>query len=350
MKLLIITQKVDINDDVLGFFHRWIEEFAKYCEKVTVVCLQKGEYSLPENVKVLSLGKEIKASKLKYIFNFYKYIWQERKNYDAVFVHMNSEYIILGGIFWRLLNKKIGLWYVHRKVNLKLKIAEKFTDEIFTVAKESFQLQSKKLNIVGHGIDIGSFACEKLKNKSDIINILHVGRITKIKNVDILIKAAAILCKKINTRISFIFIGAPITEEDKRYFVYIKDLIDNLQIQDRITFLGSIPNKEIKSYYCQANIVVNMAPTGGVDKVILEAMASKTPVLTSNKAFLNYFEGYSDLLMFQENDPNDMAFKIENILKFEKEYNMRSFLYDKVLEVADIRNLIKNIILKLKNV
>lgn len=26
MKLLIITQKVDINDDVLGFFHRWLED------------------------------------------------------------------------------------------------------------------------------------------------------------------------------------------------------------------------------------------------------------------------------------------------------------------------------------
>jgi len=43
MKLLIVTQKVDINDDVLGFFHDWIKEFAKNCEKVTVICLGKGE-------------------------------------------------------------------------------------------------------------------------------------------------------------------------------------------------------------------------------------------------------------------------------------------------------------------
>ena len=79
MKLLIITQKVDINDDVLGFFHRWIEEFAKHCEKITVICLQKGEYNLPDNVKVLSLGKEGAMAKIKYALNFYKYIWQERK-------------------------------------------------------------------------------------------------------------------------------------------------------------------------------------------------------------------------------------------------------------------------------
>ena len=46
MKLLIITQKVDINDDNLGFFHDWIKEFARQVENVIVICLQKGEYKL----------------------------------------------------------------------------------------------------------------------------------------------------------------------------------------------------------------------------------------------------------------------------------------------------------------
>ena len=61
MKLLIITQKVDINDDLLGFFHGWIAEFVRQCEQVTVICLQKGEYDLPRNVRVLSLGKELQC-------------------------------------------------------------------------------------------------------------------------------------------------------------------------------------------------------------------------------------------------------------------------------------------------
>ena len=58
MKLLICTQAVDREDSVLGFFHSWIREFAKHYESVTVICLYKGEYDLPENVKILSLGKE----------------------------------------------------------------------------------------------------------------------------------------------------------------------------------------------------------------------------------------------------------------------------------------------------
>jgi len=56
MKLLIITQKVDINDDNLGFFHRWLEKLASRFEKLSVICLAEGEHHLPSNVAVFSLG------------------------------------------------------------------------------------------------------------------------------------------------------------------------------------------------------------------------------------------------------------------------------------------------------
>jgi len=39
MKILILTQKIDKNDDILGFFHGWVAEFAQHCEKVTVIAL-----------------------------------------------------------------------------------------------------------------------------------------------------------------------------------------------------------------------------------------------------------------------------------------------------------------------
>lgn len=131
MNLLILTQKVDRDDPILGFFHRWIEEFSNHCDKVTVICLSLGKYDLPKNVKVLSLGKEEQLRKrpdlgnfkrsvlgeqlnrLKYIWHFYKYIWQERKNYDSVFVHMNQEYVLLGGLIWKLFGKKVMLWRNH---------------------------------------------------------------------------------------------------------------------------------------------------------------------------------------------------------------------------------------------
>ena len=49
MRILIITQKVDKDDSLLGFFHYWIENIAALAEQVTVIALSKGSYDLPKN-------------------------------------------------------------------------------------------------------------------------------------------------------------------------------------------------------------------------------------------------------------------------------------------------------------
>src|SRR4051812_10743399 len=99
--LLIVTQAIDQEDQVLGFFHKWVEEFAKHTESITVVCLREGKHSLPNNVRVFSLGKEKrKALSLVYALRFLSRIWKEREAYKNVFVHMNTEYVLLGGLLW----------------------------------------------------------------------------------------------------------------------------------------------------------------------------------------------------------------------------------------------------------
>ena len=62
MNLLIMTQKVDASDPILGFFDRWIDAFAAHCPSVTVLCLEEGTHDLPSSVRVFSLGKEKKQS------------------------------------------------------------------------------------------------------------------------------------------------------------------------------------------------------------------------------------------------------------------------------------------------
>ena len=50
--LLIITQKVDRDDQLLGFFIPWLRKFADHFEKVTVLCLEQGSFNLPNLVQV----------------------------------------------------------------------------------------------------------------------------------------------------------------------------------------------------------------------------------------------------------------------------------------------------------
>jgi glycosyltransferase involved in cell wall biosynthesis len=293
MRLLIVTQKVDKNDDVLGFFHDWILELAQKFSLVTVICLQAGDRSLPSNVKVLSLGKEKLGTalgwrryinRLIYLLRFYYICWTERNNYDAVFVHMNHNYVIYGYYLWRLLSKKIGLWYAHGAVPFNLRIAEKLADIIFTSTPSGFRLKSDKLKIIGQGIDLKKFSVKtKTDGQSQSFTIVTVGRISAAKNIKLMIEVAERL-KKRNFSFVMKLAGAPITEADKSYFDLLLAEVSEKSLGDQIKFVGSVPYQAVAEFYQSADLFINLSDTGSLDKAILEAMASGLPVLTSNES------------------------------------------------------------------
>ncbi|MDO8471289.1 MAG: glycosyltransferase [bacterium] len=340
MRLLIITQKVDRNDPVLGFFHRWIEEFSKNFEKVTVVCLEKGEYHLPQNVKILSLGKEERHSNVRYIIHFYEYIWQERENYDVVFVHMNQEYVLLGGLLWKLLNRKIVLWYTHRQVNLKLRIAEKLADAILTSSEDSFGVKSGKVKYVGHGINTEIFKPMTRDWTSRIL--VSVGRITPIKNCQILLDSLSLLIKN-DPKWQVVFIGDPVTNSDKAYKDKLENKVKKNNIASNVQFIGSLTPTEIKDKFSEAFASVNMTPTGGMDKVILESLAVGCPVFTSNVAFQNLFGKYSSLFIFKFDNISDLVQKIESWKNQENKEDIVSELSNKVISGYSVSNVIEKI-------
>jgi glycosyltransferase involved in cell wall biosynthesis len=370
MRLLITTQKVDINDDVLGFFHGWLSEFAKHCEQVTVICLYKGEYDLPENVKVLSLGKEnydaitlINANaanrecdkfylkllkKINYIFRFYKYIWRERNNYDTVFVHMNAEYVVLGGGLWKIWRKKIFLWYTHKAVNCKLRIAERLVDGVFTASPESFGIKSKKAKSLGHGTNLKQFLPEKkgLGDESDIFKIVYVGRISKIKNQELLIRAIDILVNKKNIKnIKVNLIGGVIYPADNDYYQFLNELIKTFKVDEFVSFSGSIPNRDIACFYQANDLSINLCPTGGMDKAVLESWASGVPCIVLNKTFAPMLQLFPELIL-TNNEPEELANRIKDVISLENDRReqIKNFLLKEVSEKHSLEKLILHIV------
>lgn len=357
MKLLIVTQKVNKGDSILGFFHRWIIEFAKHCELVTVICLEEGLHELPLNVKVFSLKKERSASSYgwsfgcdaQYILSFYRYLWRERKNYDAVFVHMNPIYVVLGGIIWKILGKKTSLWYTHKNVDLKLRVSEKLVDQIFTASKESFTLVSKKILVTGHGIDVLQYADtprSKVMGQEPII-ILCVGRITPIKRAHVLVEAANLLKKQWGKRFEIRLIGSPVTESDKLYKETVQSLILKYGLESEVRFIGDISPEIMPERYANADATVNLAPTGGVDKVVLESMAAGVPVFVVNETFRGYLGAHADALMFTEGDAGGLAAKLMKLFAGDNAEQIGTDLQRVVREKADVGMLIRTISAKL---
>ncbi len=272
MKLLIVTQAVDAEDSVLGFFVRWIEEFAKHVERIEVICLKEGKHRLPANVRVHSLGKEEGVSRAMYVLNFYKKIWRLRHDYDVVFVHMNPEYVILGGLLWRSWGKRIALWYTHKSVNARLRLATLLADVIFTASKESFRFPTKKLHVMGHGIDVDFFSPSE--NMSQGTAVLSAGRLSPTKRHDLVIQSAEYFPNEVR------IVGEG--SEKQR----LESLSANLSLGSRVHFLGAHTQGELREEYRRAGVFVHVSETGSLDKVVLEALACGLPVVTTSSTLI----------------------------------------------------------------
>lgn len=338
MKLLIVTQVVDRNHSNLGFFHRWIEEFAGHAEQVQVICLYEGEHSLSKNVTVHSLGKERGAGRVAYLWRFYRYIWQLRHGYDAVLVHMNPEYVVLGGLLWRLWGKRVGLWYMHRSVTWWLRAAARIVHHIFTASPESCRVNSSKIIVTGHGIDLTPFETIEHVHGDGRIRLVSIGRVSASKGVAEMIDTQAELSRR-GARATLVIAGGPLTAEDDSYTARLKE-----HVGENVTLLGPIQRSGIPALLANAEIFLNLSNTGSLDKAVLEALAAGVPAISSNEAFKIMLEPHG---LFVQRDPVAVADAIEQFLARDDRATVVAQLQQEVREQHSLQKLVPRILERL---
>ncbi len=345
MKLLIITQKVDKDDSYFGFFHTWLTLFAQECEQITVLSLETRAYELPKNVQVISLGKEEKKSRTQYLFRFWKTIWKSRKDYDAVFCHMSPLYVIVGFPIWKLLQKKTSLWYIHRNVDFKMWVAEKCADVVFTASPESFRLKSKKVHYVRQAVSSDQFKRPIFSTHvhDGTLHVVSVGRITVIKNLDVLIKAANILHTK-GIAIKVMLVGGTVTQEDIEYEKTLHALVQECNANTYVQFAGSIPFDRICESYWNSDVSVNLCPTGGMDKAVLESLAAGTPAIVSNEAFRSVLSPYEKMLLFSERNVDELVERLIQFSTYPDKEQIAMDLQNKIHTEFSLKALIRTVV------
>jgi glycosyltransferase involved in cell wall biosynthesis len=345
MRLLICTQALDKRDSNLGFFHRWVEEFAKRCEFVTVICLREGEYSLPDNVRVYSLGKEEGTSRLTRIRRFFKYIRAFKDDYDAVFVHMNPEYLILGGYFWRKWGKKVSLWYTHKSVNARLRFALRFVNTIFTASKESFRIEDPRVLIMGHGIDTEAFK-PAMKEASIETRIITIGRIAPSKHLIEMLGVLDELHAR-GERFRFTIVGAPITPVEEAYAKKLEQEIALRPYKEKIKFMGPLIPAELPALLNHQDVFLNFSTTGSMDKAVLEALSIGVPAITTNEAFADLLSPFE--LYGTDRDYKTLADRIDKIMNRSDRAAVVAMLRNKVVERHSLARLIPALISALQS-
>ena len=265
MKILIVTQNVDRTDPVLGFFHQWLEEFSRQVEQIVVVAQGASDYCLPDNVIVESLGKQKGKSPWTQVLRSYGLFWKYRKQYDVVFVHMTPIWILIGAPLWLVLRKPMYLWYEIKRGNWKLSTALLLVKKVFAATPHGLPRASRKLIVVGHGIDTNIFT-EGTHEDNNLV--VAIGRITQIKHYEVILRTFAQLPHTMRLRVA----GGPITAADIEEEKHIHHLAQSLGISDRIEISWVAPS-DIPMLLQKATLFLH-ASQGGLDKALLQAMST----------------------------------------------------------------------------
>ncbi len=129
------------------------------------------------------------------------------------------------------------------------------------------------------GIDVDEYV-DRQVNHDGTINILFVGRIARVRRIEILLQAVA----KLSIPYQLILVGG----EEKTssmsksgYLNELKNLCKTLNINDHVTFVGSIPQDELSNWYSKGDIFVYPSLYENFGQPILEAAAAGLPIIST---------------------------------------------------------------------
>lgn len=232
-----------------------------------------------------------------------KKIW---KKYDVIHIHGFSRFASEYSLFY-LHNKKplvfTGHGFNHTSANLHFKTIHNLTlgklvnyADYCTALNPLEYEKYSKLNVdkskvvdLGNGVNISAFKkplpkkeilslqqeWKKLKNEKII---LYVGRIHKSKGLHYLLKAVE----------NYSIFRVVLIGTDAGYLSSLQDLAKQLKIEDRVVFYGKISNEKLPLAYQSADIFCLPSEMEGFGIVLVEAMASGIPIITSDRGAMPF--------------------------------------------------------------
>lgn len=351
------------------------------------------EYFAAENnvhpVFIKEMSRELSLNDLKSLWKLYRQFVKIHP--DIIHTHTAKAGTIgrIAGFIYRWLHwknvKVIHTFHGHvfhsYYGNLKTKIflmiekvlARFATDKIIVISRQQKQEinktfrvgREKQFLVIPLGIDLSMFTNldknrEKFRkeiNASDneiVVGI--IGRLTEVKNHNLFMRAVKLIKENADfAKIKFVIIGDGHLKKELETFARQTD------IKEQIIFLGNRNDADV--FYAGLDVVVLTSLNEGTPLTLIEAMASKNPVISTKVG------GVVDLLGKQIEDKKNFAIYerglginsddaqglMQAILYLYKNHNLRTELskkgeefvgnnYDKARLISDIKKLYKDLI------
>ncbi len=130
----------------------------------------------------------------------------------------------------------------------------------------------KNIEVIPNGIDLKKFENLERKQHQGFV-VITVARLEKVKGIEFLIKAFVDFRSQQSQQVELWIIGDGSERKN------LEELTKKLDLEEKIKFLGAIPNEKIPEYLAQADCFVLPSLKEGFGIVILEARAADLPVI-----------------------------------------------------------------------
>ena len=136
-------------------------------------------------------------------------------------------------------------------------------------------------------------------------HVLHVGRKTKQKNLDTLIKSLCYLKRDV----SIVFVGSG---DDNEY----KKLAKDMKVDDRCFWVPSVKKDELPFWYSWCDCFCTPSRWEGFGFVFIEAAGCEAPIVTSNISPMNEYltNKLNAILVDEYENPEVLADSIRNVI------------------------------------
>ncbi len=338
MRILIITNYLDEKSGWGRYSLDLINQLFKNKIEIVVICYKKNnKYQNIKQIEILPSPLSFKKNYILTPFHILRGIKQLKKMNGFDFIHCLVEpYAFFTFLLSKILKTKYFLT-IHGSYGIKMFynkfykflqiLSYKNAEKIICVSNYTKNriLKYKKIEniiVISNGVNLENFLLVKNSIRKEN-SIVGVGALKKRKGFDISVRILDLVKKQIPD-IKYYIIG---NQNDKNYFDYLNNLIEELDLKDNIIFLKNISDNELKKIYQKSKVFL-LTPVSdkynfeGFGLVYLEANALGLPVIGSydnggEDAIKNGYNGFlTDPLNI-----NNTAKKIIKILNNDNIYD-----------------------------
>lgn len=149
-----------------------------------------------------------------------------------------------------------------------------------------FGIDKNKLHLIAMGIDVDDYSMREKSSAEGELKILFVGRLARVRRVELLLQAVQRL--SVPWRLTVVGGEAETSSLSKPgYLNELKKLCAELEIGNRVRFAGPQPQKDLKSFYREADVFVYPSLYENFAQPLLEAAASGLPVIATAVGIAN---------------------------------------------------------------